>query len=202
MSPGGLLDSFSYHAQRGIQLESTYSSLLLVAGEFGWLSVGLEFTYGSWNLTGTAADVMAHVSMLVLPLSLLAVYWMIHRHLRTRPLSAQDLVSHMLLVLIVLVATSKVLSPEYLVWLLPLVPLFSGRFRHGAWGVFFAIGVLTYIVYPVRYADLIWLHPGAIVLLLERNILVVILAVVVAASLRCGPRGGTETQATSTTAVE
>jgi len=202
MSPGGLFDSFTYHAQRGIQLESTYSSLLLVAGECGWLSVGLEFTYGSWNLTGTAADVMAHVSMLVLPLSLLAVYWMIHRHVRTRPQSAQDLVSHMLLVVIVLVATSKVLSPEYMVWLLPLVPLFSGRFRCGAWGVFFAIGVLTYIVYPLRYADLIWLHPGAIVLLLERNVLIVILAVVVAASLRWGPRGGSETRAPLTTAVE
>jgi hypothetical protein len=145
---------------------------------------------------------MAHVSMLVLPLSLLAVYWMIHRHLRTRPLSAQDLVSHMLLVVIVLVATSKVLSPEYLVWLLPLVPLFSGRFKYGAWGVFFAVGVLTYMVYPLRYADLIWLHPGAIALLLERNVLLVILAVVVAASLRWRPRGETEPQAPLTTAVE
>ena len=202
VSPGGLFDSFSYHAQRGIQLESTYSSLLLVAGELGWLSVGREFTFGSWNLTGTAADVMAHVSMFVLPLALGATYRMIYRHVRTRPPSAQDLVSYMLLVLIVLVATSKVLSPEYLVWLLPLVPLYSGRFKYRAWGVFFVVGVLTYIVYPLRYADLIWLHTDAIVLLLERNVLVVILAVVVAASLRRGPRGEPEPHAPLTTAVE
>lgn len=202
MSPGGLLDSFTYHAQRGIQLESTYSSLLLVAGTLGWISVGREFTYGSWNLTGTAAGIMAHVSMFVMPLALGAAYWLIHRRWRTCPQSAQDLVSHMVLVLIVLVATSKVLSPEYLIWLLPLVPLFSGRFKYGAWGVFFAIGALTYIVYPLRYADLIWLHPDAIVLLLERNVLIVTLAVIVAASQQRTPPGVMDTAAASATTVQ
>lgn len=202
MSPGGLLDSFAYHAQRGIQLESTYSSLLLVGHKLGWLSVDSEFTFGSWNLTGAAADATTHVSMLLLPLSLVAAYWVIYRRVRTGSQSAQDLVSYMLLVVIVLVVTSKVLSPEYLIWFLPLVPLFSGRFKYWVWGVFFAIGVLSYLVYPLRYSALIWLDTGAIVILLERNILIVIMAVVVAASLRYRPPGGSGTQAPSTTAAE
>jgi len=93
MSPGGLLWAFTHHAQRGIRPESTYGSLLLVGDKLGWLSTCPQFTCGSRNLTGAAADAMTYVSMLLLPPSLLAVYLMLYRYLKTGTHSAQDLVS-------------------------------------------------------------------------------------------------------------
>lgn len=194
VSPTGLLGSLTYHAERGIQLESTYGSLLLVLHKFGLLSLEPSFAFGSWNLTGTAADALTRMSMLLLPLSVAAMYWMVHRHLKSGAHSAQELVSWLLLVTIMLVATSKVLSPEYLIWFLPLIPLVSGRLNHWVWVVFIAISVLTYTVYPLQYRDLIMLESGPVVVLLLRNVLLVLMAAVIAVSeLYTSPNGVTRT---------
>jgi hypothetical protein len=71
---------------------------------------------------------------------------------------------------------SKVLSPQYVVWLLPLVPLSMG----GAAGItvsaiFLAACFITTQVFPVHYGDLLNLRPPGPDLLLARNLLLVLL---------------------------
>jgi hypothetical protein len=71
---------------------------------------------------------------------------------------------------------SKVLSPQYMIWLLPLVPLSTG----GAGGIvvcalFLAACFFTTLVFPVHYGDLLsFRYPGP-ELLLARNLLLVLL---------------------------
>ena len=71
---------------------------------------------------------------------------------------------------------SKVLSPQYMIWLLPLVPLGAG----GAAGiavcaVFLVACLTTTLVFPIHYADLLsFRYPGP-ALLIARNLLLVIL---------------------------
>jgi uncharacterized membrane protein len=183
-SPAGLWDSLTYHARRGIQVESVYSSILLVGHKLGWLSVTPEFSFGSWNLTGGAADITARMALLVMPLSLLAIYRAMYRHVRTTQLTMQTLVHYLLLATIVVVLTGKVLSPEYLVWLAPLVALSAGKLKYWLWAVFLAAGAVTQSIEPLTYNSLIHLDPGVVVLLLLRNVLVVLMAVIVAMSLQ------------------
>jgi hypothetical protein len=71
---------------------------------------------------------------------------------------------------------SKVLSPQYLIWLLPLVPLGFGGFAGvGVSAVFLAACWTTTEVFPNHYADLLnFRYPGPR-LLLGRNLLLVLL---------------------------
>ena len=77
---------------------------------------------------------------------------------------------------------SKVLSPQYMIWLLPLVPLSAG----GAAGaivcaVFLVTCLLTTQVFPTHYDDLLaFRYPGP-ELLLVRNLLLAALWVVMLA---------------------
>jgi hypothetical protein len=119
------------------------------------------------------ADTVAKISVLLLPLSLTAAYWLIYRRMKEASNPLHEIAHYCLLVVAVMIATSKVLSPQYFIWLCPLVPLFSGRFQHALWVVFIAIGALTYQIFPLHYQELIDLKSGAIAALLARNLLVI-----------------------------
>jgi hypothetical protein len=68
--------------------------------------------------------------------------------------------------------SSKVLSPQYVIWLLPLVPLSArGVAQLGLSAVFLAVCWTTTRVYPVHYDDLLSLQPPGPELLLARNLL-------------------------------
>lgn len=182
-SPEGFLTSFSYHAQRGIQIESTYSSILLLGSKLGWLVVEPGFGFGSWNLVGPVADTLARISVILLPVSLLATYWLIYRRMRLSLNPGNEILNYSLLIGTMLLATSKVLSPQYIIWLCPLIPLFSGRLKHALWAVFVVVGALTYYIFPLHYTELIDLNSGMIASLLARNVLVMAMVSLLVVSL-------------------
>jgi hypothetical protein len=53
----------------------------------------------------------------------------------------------MLCCVLVIVCTSRVLSPQYLIWVVPLVALVEGRFNP----LWIAVCVLTTLIYPFAY---------------------------------------------------
>jgi len=71
---------------------------------------------------------------------------------------------------------SKVLSPQYVIWLLPLVPLGAG----GVWGlgvsaVFLAVRWMTTQVFPYHYLEVVQGRFPGIDILLGRNLLLFVL---------------------------
>ena len=143
-----------YHLQRGIQLESIYSSFLLIGDKLG-VPVQPVFNFGSWNLTGGAADILTKMSSYLMVILLLISYWFICR--RTQPGKSQStrIGAYALLVTSIVLITSKVLSPQYLIWLIPLVPLVLPRGRYLILAVFILIGAVTYYLFPHAYMDLL-----------------------------------------------
>ncbi|MDD5700914.1 MAG: glycosyltransferase family 87 protein [Dehalococcoidales bacterium] len=182
--PAGLGSLYSYHGQRGIQIESTYSSLLLLGHQLGWLKVGTGFDFGSYNLVGPTADTLARISVLLLPLFLAAAYWFIYRRMKAALNPVDEIASCSLLVVALLIAASKVFSPQYLIWLCPLIPFSGGRLRYILWTVFIAAGILSYQIFPVHYLDLVELKPGATAALLTRNLLIIAMVPLVIVSLK------------------
>ena len=118
-APHGVYESFHSQAARGLQVESLGASLLLVLDRLGFYHAHVVETTGvaGRNLTGGTADAVAAV-LLVLEAFAVATVWFLYARLgdlRGRlPLAFAAAVAGFL-------AFTKVFSPQYLVWLLPLV---------------------------------------------------------------------------------
>jgi hypothetical protein len=78
-------------------------------------------------------------------------------------------------------AFGKVLSPQFLIWLIPLVPLVRGRRGLVASGLLALALLLTQVWFPIRYWDLVHFEAFPSWVLLARDlVLVALLAVLIA----------------------
>jgi hypothetical protein len=105
-----------------------------------------------------------------------------------RPGTAEELVRWSAAALVAFVALGKVVSPQFLIWLVPVVPLVAGR-RGVRASVLLAIAlVLTQLWFPTRYWDLAReLAALPSVLVLARDLVLVALLVVLVRGSRREP---------------
>ncbi len=170
LSPGGVWASLSGQLTRPLQLESAGAALLLALHHVAGLGVTVETSHGSQNLAGTGADAVGLVSTV---LQAAALVWVWVAFARGRLTFVQAAAG----ALVVFVALGKVLSPQFLIWLVPVVPLVRGR--RGLWAAGLLAGalVLTQLYFPFRYWDLAReLDPAASWLVLARDVLLLGLA--------------------------
>jgi hypothetical protein len=150
ISPSGLWHSVSGQLTRPLQIESLGSSFLLVAHQMG-LDITMRSSHGSQNLDGAGPYAIGLVQT-VIQLAVLAALFAAFVRLR-RP-SPDDLVRYATAGVVAFVALGKVLSPQFLIWLVPLVPLVRGRRGLVATVLLGCAAVLTQIWFPYRYWDL------------------------------------------------
>jgi uncharacterized membrane protein len=182
LSPGGVWFSIRRQTGRALQLETLGSSVLLVAHAIGDYAMHPRFGSGSWNLAGTLPDVLAGLQTALQLLAWLLVVVVFARGNRGR----EQLLVGAAAAVAVWVLLGKVLSPQYLLWLVPLVALCVGRKPTKLAfpvGLLAAIG-LTRAVYPGRYDELIRLDALPIALLAARNALLIVLAAALVLRLR------------------
>ena len=116
LGPGGLRFSYWVQLKRGLEVESLGGGILLVLDRIGVYSVTLrDEAPGSRDAVGTVANGVAVLSSLAVVAAVLYVAWVYLRGGRDRLLAAAAAVT-------AFVAFSKVLSPQYMSWLVPLVP--------------------------------------------------------------------------------
>jgi hypothetical protein len=169
-SPGGIWDTISLHARRGLQVESLGSGLLLAAHQVGGLGLDVGSSAGSQNIVGSGADVVAAL-LLVAQVAVVVGIWIAFAR---GPADKERLVQYSAAAVVAFVILGKVLSPQFLIWLFPLVPLVAGRRGAIATGLVGLAAVLTQVWFPTRYWDLVndlaagpsWLVVGRDLLLL------------------------------------
>ena len=164
---------------RGIQLESTYGGALLALNQLGLIYAVASHAFGAWNVTGPVVPVVTPLSVLVLVVSLAVTYRFLYRkHTGSvGPASAGNLAAACCLAIVVTLATSKVLSPQFIMWPVPLLSLLTRPGRMAIWATFALIGALSYYIFPTRYDALLAGDSRVIAVLVLRNIL--LLAVIV-----------------------
>jgi Glycosyltransferase family 87 len=150
LSPDGVWEAFTRQASRGLQIESLGSAVLLAAHHAGGLGIEMRSSAGSQNLVGTAPDVLAAVHTIVQALAVLGVWIAFSRG----PVDRERLVRASALVVCAFVVLGKVVSPQFLIWLIPLVPLVRGRRGLAASALLGAALVLTQLWFPYRYWEL------------------------------------------------
>jgi hypothetical protein len=181
LSPGGMWDSLRSQVDRPLQVESLGSALLLAAHHAFGVGVTGETSHGSQNLAGGGAHAFAVAAVVVQGLALLWIWTSFARGPATR----EALVRASAASLCAFVAFGKVLSPQFLIWLIPVVPLVRGRRGLTASALLALALVLTQIWFPFRYFRLaLDFDPGLSWLLFVRDLTLVAIAVMLAVSLR------------------
>jgi uncharacterized membrane protein len=181
LSPGGVWDSLHRQADRPLQIESLGSSFLLVAHQLGFWTVHLNLSHGSQNQGGSLADTLAAIQSVVQAAVLIALWVAFARG----PATKERLVRYSAAGVAAFIAFGKVLSPQFLIWLLPLVPLVRGRRGLAASAVLALALVLTQLWFPYRYWRLA-LQQDAIAtwLVFARDLVLIGLVVVLVMPLR------------------
>jgi hypothetical protein len=175
----GFLHSFAYQAERGLQVESLAASVL------GFLRSAdvVVFEHGAFEVRGGGAGLATSLSPLLTFLFLAVTGLVMYREYRRRGrLGVEAFPRHAAALILAFMLGSKVLSPQYMIWLLPLVPLSTG----GAGGIvvcalFLATCFTTTLVFPIHYGDLLSFHYPGPELLIARNLLLVVLWVMLLA---------------------
>jgi hypothetical protein len=151
VAPEGVLDSLGRQLGRPLQIESLGAGVLLVLHQVFGLSLDWASASGSQNLTGTGADALA-VLLGIAQVAAVALVWL---GFARGPATAERLVRHAAAAVVAFVATSKVLSPQFLVWLVLLVPLVGGPRRRAALALTALACALTAGWFPARYWELV-----------------------------------------------
>jgi uncharacterized membrane protein len=172
VAPRGLWHSLAGQASRPLQIESLGASVLMTFGRPTVIT-----THGSQNVAGHGA---AGAVLALVELAVLGALWVAFAR---GPATPDLLLRYVAACVAAFVAFDKVLSPQYLIWLIPLVPLVRGRRGVAATIVLTVACVLTQVWFPERYfAYALSYHLAWVVLL--RDLMLVLLVVVLATPAR------------------
>jgi hypothetical protein len=143
LSVEGTIAPLSYFQTRPIQAESFGSSLIWLSTFVQYHPMTFEFTYGSLNVLHLYSSFIASAETILEGIGLLYVVWLQWRRKIT-------LAAATLLTLLVVMITGKIFSPQYLIWIVPLLAYVGGAnlFWLLSWAV---IGGLTTFIYPYIY---------------------------------------------------
>jgi len=173
VAPSGVWHSIHDQATRPLQVESLGAAALIEADAH----IRVVNTFGSQNLAGPGVGAVTHLLTAAQLLALAAIWLLFARGPATR----DRLIRHSAAAVTAFVAFDKVLSPQYVIWLVPFVALVAGRRRFAAWTVLVALLVLTQWFYPRHYPEYgLHLHRDIGAAVLARDLLLVGLTVVLA----------------------
>jgi Glycosyltransferase family 87 len=177
LAPVDVLESVWRQARRPLQIESLGSALLLAGHHLFGLDLTMKSSSGSQNLDGGLPDAIAVVQGLVQLVVLVALWIAFARGPATR----ERLVRYAAAAVCAFVVLGKVLSPQFLIWLIPLVPLVRGRRGLLASALLAVALVLTQLWFPYRYWDLALAfdEPASWLVLARDLVLVALLLVLV-----------------------
>ena len=177
LSPGGLRASFHAQLARPLQLESLGGAVLIALHHLFGTRLDVVTTFGSQNPVGTGAHA-AEIATTVAGVLALGAVWVLYAR---GGAGRERLVAYCAAAVAALLAFSKVFSPQFMIWLVPLVPLVRGRRGLAASALLAASLVLTQLWFPRHY----WRLAAGFAsreswLLLARDVAVVALAALLA----------------------
>ncbi|MFI8432445.1 glycosyltransferase 87 family protein [Streptomyces sp. NPDC079020] len=182
----GAFAFLEFQRERGTEIESLGALFFHVARHFGWEG-RVELHYGSLEFLGPHVPL---VSALALGLSLPAFGWLLVWRLRAREFSVRTPAEAAFTAVLLFTTTSRVISPQYLVWLVGLAAVClvfrDGRTVLPACLVLLAAGA-TLLEFPLGFGHVVASDATGVGLLVVRN------GLLVAASVIAGRRLWRET---------
>lgn len=179
------LEFVSHQGHRGIEIESLGALPFQIAVHHGWdgrLINSSSFEYvGAWTNA---------VALACLVTTLLATAWLVAWRVTVRTWNASTVADAALVGLLLFVITSRVISPQYMVWLVGLGAVCALNFGPAGDSVMRLPVVLVLVAtglsaveFPWKFDELLQAQRGAVLLLTVRNLLLVSAALIGGARL-------------------
>lgn len=171
----GAFSFLAYQQDRGVEIESVGGGIALLASVLGQAKAAISFGFGSYEVSSPIIDSLGLPQLAlnaVLVISLLAALFISFRRDARNggTIRPATLVRYSLATLLVVILVNKVLSPQYLIWLLPFAALLPSRQSV----LLLVILVLTVLLYPLGFGALVSVQAPAVVALNVRNLLLVV----------------------------
>ncbi len=181
MSQGEYWTSFRFHAERGIQIESVYALIPYLAHLLLGSPITVYDAYNSMNIDTAHIGLLLKASTVVPMAAMIGLYVMFWRVLRSRraeDIEPRQVVGMVTLLVFTFILTFKVLSPQFLIWLTPLIYVAApSRRSRTFFGCFLAVMLVTQLIWPGFYYLLEEAHPVGVAMLLVRNVGLMVLFV-------------------------
>ena len=178
LSPGGALDAVEYHLERPIQVESLPATALNIVDALGGRAPDAVHSHRSDGLAHPAGS---ELEILFTGLLLAALATLTVTALRTpdvRGLALAGLGSAA-----AFAALGKVLSPQFMIWLVPLAALAWAWRLHALAAAVTAAIAATLAWFPARYFDVVDRDLGPLAAVAARNVILVEALVLLAREL-------------------
>ncbi|MFJ8694515.1 glycosyltransferase 87 family protein [Streptomyces roseolilacinus] len=176
----GALAFLTFQRDRGTEVESLGSLVFHVARFFGGWHGEVRLNYGSVEFLGPYVPLVSGAAM---ALTALAFGWLVLWRLRAREFGATTLCDAAFVAVLLFTTTSRVISPQYMLWLVGLAAVClvwrRSRMRRAALMVLVATGV-TLLEFPIWFSHVVASDALGLALLFVRN------GLLVAASLVAG----------------
>lgn len=179
-----LLSPLDYQTVRGLQIES------VAASPFMYLAAQNPGSYRIWYATSKSFEIagpgvdkaLILTSIAMQALLILAIVEVVLRCV-SRTWQPNPSLALAIVLILGLLVTNKVLSPQYMMWLGPILAVALSRSK--SWWlnvmtiIFMAVTYLTYYVFPAHYGDIIGGIPrvGVTNALVARNVLLLVMLV-------------------------
>lgn len=172
LTENDLMVFLKYHQLRGIQIESVLGGFLVFWYKIMDLPLNSIANYGAIHLVTSRTESLLKVLSWGFPLGYLLLFGVIYRFFSIQNrISFEMLLSALAAVLILFLVFNKVLSPQYLIWFLPIVPFLHPRIIY----CFAAAFMITIFIYPGSYHRLVEMKFLWVVLLNVRNGLIFVM---------------------------
>jgi len=167
ISPQGAVDAVWYQVDRPVQIESSPAQVLRALDGLGLGHARSVNNHRSDGLEHPASGAVtaAFTGTLLAVLAALAVV------AGRGPPSERRLVLASLASMVAFAALGKVLSPQYMIWLVPLVALALAWRMHALAAAAAAVIALTLVEFPSRYFDLVDRRPFPVAVVAVRDAL-------------------------------
>jgi Glycosyltransferase family 87 len=176
LSVRGTADSILFHVQRGVQIESLWANAIALLDLFGGPQARTVTSFGAYDLSSSVSDEAKLLSGVATVATLAGAAWLVwRRSRRLGGLGPADWAGAFAIGVFAFVLPTRVLSPQYLVWLCaPMVALVTVLAGRRALWTLVAAAVVSQVIFPFRYSQLRRLYPFDVGLLTLRNLLLVV----------------------------
>ena len=182
----GILFFLKFHSGRGIHIESFYSSIILFLYNNGIISdVSVVHNFCSLNLSGHIPILLSRLYPYIFFIIYCSFIFFVFKRINWSKNLPKNIIFSSTIVILIFVLFNKVFSPQYLLWLFPMIfmlDVFNNK-KYTISFIFLIATFLSVLIFPIYYEALVSLNYLIVLVLLIRNVLLLVILIMTIKSL-------------------